>query len=151
MQDNIKMEEASREIASLLPIQTTSRDNESVPTVNARDLHAFLEVGKMFAHWIRDRIAKFGFVEGQDFVCTQGLSLPNSASSKSRAQRTTEYHITLDMAKELSMVERTSKGKQARQYFITCEKALLAERSKPRRAIPDIDPQDVSFPVRLFP
>ena len=78
----------------------------------------------MFAHWIKDRIAKFGFIEGQDYVCIESLSVPNSASSKARPQRTIEYFTTFDMAKELAMIERTPQGKAARQYFIDCEKEL---------------------------
>lgn len=109
-------------LKNLLPIQTNTLDEETIPTVNARDLHAFLEVGKDFSTWIKNRIAKFGFVEGQDFVYVECLSSPNLGSSKSRAQRTIEYHLTLDMAKELAMVERTPRGKEARQYFIACEK-----------------------------
>ncbi len=49
----------------LIPVQ---RNAEGEATVNARDLHAFLEVGKMFAHWIQDRIKHFEFVENQDFI-----------------------------------------------------------------------------------
>ena len=76
------------EIARLLPIQTADLDQEALPTANARDLHSFLEAGKDFSTWIKDRIAKFGFIEGQDYVCIESLSSPNLGSSKSRAQRT---------------------------------------------------------------
>lgn len=86
-------------------------------SVDARDLHAFLEVGKDFSNWIKDRIQQFGFVEGQDFS-------PNLAESTG-GRPSKEYTLSMDMAKELSMVERTDKGKQARQYFIACEKRML--------------------------
>lgn len=52
------------------------------------------------------------------------LTSPKSGSAKARARPAIEYHLSLDMAKELAMVERTEKGKQARQYFIACEKQL---------------------------
>lgn len=97
---------------------------EVIQTVNARELHGFLKNGKMFAHWIKDRIVKYGFADGVDYITTQSLSVPNQASAKSRAQRITEYHISLNMAKELAMVERNDQGKQARLYFIECEKRL---------------------------
>lgn len=117
----------------LIPIQ---RNAQGEATVNARDLHAFLGVGKVFAAWIKDRIQKFGFVEGHDFVFKHDLSVPNSESSKARAQHIIEYHLSLDMAKELAMVERTAKGKEARQYFIACEKEYWRmvnnESAKPR-------------------
>ncbi|MBN6741487.1 antA/AntB antirepressor family protein [Acidithiobacillus sp. MC6.1] len=105
-----------------------------VQTVNARELHAFLGVGKVFRAWIQDRIQQFGFVENQDFVCFEDLSRPNLDASKSRQQRIKEYHLTLDMAKELSMVERTPKGKEARQYFIECERRLYAGEAAPTRS-----------------
>jgi len=96
-----------------------------VSTVSARQLHSFLEVGKVFGAWIQDRIASFGFVEGQDFVMIDGLSLPNLGGAKSRIQTTKEYYLSIDMAKELSMVERNEKGKQARRYFINCERRMV--------------------------
>ena len=52
-----------------------------VPTVSARHLHTFLEVGKDFSNWVKDRIDAFGFVEGQDFVIVEGLISPNLAKS----------------------------------------------------------------------
>ncbi len=107
---------------NLIPVQSQDLDGEEQPTVNARDLHAFLGVGKRFATWITDRIRQIGFIEGQDFVCIESLSVPNSGSSKSRPQRTIDYHITLDMAKHLAMLERTPKGHEARCYFIAAEK-----------------------------
>ncbi|MFU2024669.1 antA/AntB antirepressor family protein [Bordetella avium] len=109
---------------SLITINQANLNGAPVQTVNARDLHAFLEIGKDFSTWIKDRIAQYEFLENQDYVIAQELSSPKSGSSMARTQRTTEYHLTLDMAKELSMVERNDKGKQARQYFIECERQL---------------------------
>ena len=101
-----------------------------VPTVSARHLHTFLEVGKNFAAWIQDRIGSFGFVEGQDFVVVGNEFFPNLEKT-SGGRPTKEYYLSIDMAKELSMVERNEKGKQARRYFIECEKrmALRADAS----------------------
>lgn len=89
----------------------------TIQTVNARDLHAFLEVGKMFANWIKDRIDQYDFVEGADYVV-----FAETGKNSSGGRPAKEYHISLDMAKELSMVERNEKGKEARQYFIRMEK-----------------------------
>lgn len=86
-------------------------------TVNARDLHSFLVIGKDFSTWIKDRIDQFEFIENQDFVV-----IPNFGENPKGGRPSTEYALTLDMAKELSMVERTPKGKEARQYFIECER-----------------------------
>ena len=101
-------------------------------TVNARELHAFLDSKQDFSTWIKARIAEYDFVEHQDFV------LFHNFMEKGRPR--IEYFITLDMAKELSMVERTAKGKQARQYFIDCEKRA--------QAVPQI-PQTLSEALRL--
>lgn len=85
-------------------------------TVNARELHAFLEVQTRFNDWIKNRVDEYGFIENQDFIAfTENLV---------NGGRRIEYALSLDMAKELSMVERNAKGKQARQYFIDCEKRL---------------------------
>lgn len=93
----------------LIPLHTRSINEQTLDTVNARELHTFLEVGRYFANWIKVRIDKYGFVEGEDFTVISRL--PNSASGNRGA--TKEYFVTLDMAKELAMVERNEKGKPA--------------------------------------
>jgi phage anti-repressor protein/phage antirepressor YoqD-like protein len=116
------------EVASILPaIIPSDMGGKAALTCNARDLHAFLGVGKDFPTWIKDRIERFDFTEGQDFVVVERLSSPNSGSAKSRPQMLKEYLLTLDMAKELAMVENNEKGREARRYFIRAE-AELRER-----------------------
>ena len=97
-------------------IQVAQRQigDNAIQSVNARDLHAFLEVGKQFSHWIQDRIEQYDFIENNDFVTFSQNGL--------KGRPTAEYAISLDMAKELAMVERNDKGKLARQYFIECER-----------------------------
>lgn len=107
-------------------------NGETVQTVNARDLHAFLEVGKDFSTWIKDRISQYGFEENQDYVV-----FTDSGENSSGGRPAKEYHISLDMAKELSMVERNDRGKEARQYFIECER-----RAKQSRNVIAFDPED---------
>jgi len=75
-------------------------------TLNARELHELLGVGKHFRTWITDRIEKYSFLEGEDYILCEGLSRPELGTAKSRAQVTKEYYISVDMAKELSMVEK---------------------------------------------
>lgn len=89
---------------------------EGRQTINARDLHMFLESKQRFGDWITNRITTYNFIKGQDFIIISCKS-PNGRPYK-------EYHIVLDMAKELSMVERNEKGQQARQYFIECERQV---------------------------
>lgn len=100
----------------LVVIKKVVIGTEEVNSVNARELHSFLENKDHFATWIKDRISQYAFVENQDFVSISELS------EKGRPKQ--EYHISIDMAKEISMVEKNEKGKEARKYFIQCEKAL---------------------------
>jgi len=102
-----------RKMKELIKV-TENENGEGV--VSARELHAFLEVGTHFKDWVVRRIQEYGFQEDRDFSSFLSES-PGGRPSK-------EYAITLDMAKELSMVERTEKGRQARRYFIACEKKL---------------------------
>lgn len=89
--------------------------------VSARELHAFLESKQEFANWIKNRIEKYGFVENQDFEV-----FDNFIKNPQGGRPLTEYALSIDMAKELSMLENNDKGKQARRYFIACEAAARA-------------------------
>lgn len=100
----------------LIKVSLTTFGNDEVNSINARDLHVFLEVKSEFRNWIKNRIEQYQFVQGVDFIA--GNFLPGSEQK--------DYTITIEMAKELSMVERNEKGKQARQYFIECERRLRA-------------------------
>ncbi|EFK4753740.1 antA/AntB antirepressor family protein [Escherichia coli] len=102
----------------LIPVFEGTISNEPTLLVNARDLHGFLEVGKDFSNWIRARLNEYGFVENLDYI----LFSPNLAKTPGRRRK--DYHLTLDTAKELAMVERNEKGRQIRRYFIACEKKL---------------------------
>ncbi|EFF1060144.1 antA/AntB antirepressor family protein [Escherichia coli] len=106
--------------SQLIPVFNGTIDNETILLVNARELHSFLGVGRMFAHWVKERIAEYGFVENQDFV----IACQNWQAKGRGGHNRKEYHLTLDTAKELAMVERNEKGRQIRRYFIECEKKL---------------------------
>lgn len=106
---------------ALIQIQPNTLDGAAVQTVNARELHAFLEVGKDFSTWIKDRIEQYGFSEGQDYAVFDSPELGNQ-TGRGGDRRSKTYAISLNMAKELAMVERNEKGKQARAYFIECER-----------------------------
>ncbi|EEY9236255.1 antA/AntB antirepressor family protein [Escherichia coli] len=105
--------------SQLIPVFNGTISNETTLLVNARDLHTFLDVGKRFASWIVERIAEYGFVENQDFMI---ISQVREKIGRGRPAK--DYHLTLDTAKELAMVERNEKGRQIRRYFIECEKKL---------------------------
>ena len=105
----------------LIALNQSAINGELQQTVNARELHAFLESKQEFTNWIKNRIDEYGFVECSDFL----IILSKSTGGRPR----TDYFLSLDMAKELAMVERNEKGKQARQYFIECEKQLKQAQS----------------------
>jgi phage anti-repressor protein/phage antirepressor YoqD-like protein len=116
--------------SDLIKLHQRAIGDAQVPTVSARQLHSFLGVGKVFGAWIQDRIGSFGFVEGQDFVIIGNEFFPNSEKT-SGGRPTKEYYLSIDMAKELSMVERNEKGKQARRYFIECERRMMDSAPAP--------------------
>lgn len=101
--------------------------------VSARELHEFLDVGRDFTTWIKGRISKYDFNENIDFTVIN-LAHQNRGTSWGGSNKL-DYAITIDMAKELSMVENNSKGKQARKYFIQIEKAWNSPEMIMKRAL----------------
>ena len=91
------------------------------PAVSGRELHEFLEVKTAYKDWF-PRMVEYGFVENQDFEAIA----QKRATAQGNETTFTDHAISLDMAKEISMIQRTPKGKEARQYFIRCEKTLLS-------------------------
>lgn len=92
---------------------------QGLSVVSALDLYNYLGSKTRFDIWIK-RMLAYGFVEGQDYVVT----IKNDRNSNGGRQQLQDYALTLDTAKEISMIQRTDKGKEARQYFIDAEKAL---------------------------
>ena len=87
--------------------------------VSARELHQFLGSKQQFQDWIKNRIEKYQFIENQDFeVFHNFMKNPNGG------RPLTEYVLSIDMAKELAMIENNEQGRMARKYFIECEKQL---------------------------
>ena len=117
-------------------IKITEKDGDQL--INARDLHESLQVGRDFSTWVKDRIEKYGFVEGEDFFVYGDFCSPNLRSKKARrfspnlgktsyeqnlgGRPSIEYFLTLDMAKELAMVENNEAGREIRRYLIKVEK-----------------------------
>lgn len=96
---------------------TTNENGEQL--VSGRELHEFLEVGTQYTKWF-DRMTEYGFAENVDFAVIVKNDYDETAFGGTR--KITDHAMTLDMAKEISMIQRSEKGKQARQYFIQVEK-----------------------------
>lgn len=134
----------------LINIKVIQKDfnGEKKRFVNARELHQWLGVGRFFANWIKDRIEKYGFIENFDYfiaipnsgdglVCDKtGKNIKSIAKfgngknslnkgkiidAKTGKVVAREYIISVDMAKELAMIENSEIGKQVRKYFIRVE------------------------------
>ena len=101
-------------------IKITEKEGQQL--VSARELHEFLEITERFSSWF-ERYCKYGFEENLDYT---GCKVFNTLAK----QELQDYAMTIDMAKEFSMLQRSEKGKQARQYFINCEKKL--KEAKPQ-------------------
>ncbi|ECO2709768.1 phage antirepressor Ant, partial [Campylobacter jejuni] len=86
-----------------------------INSVNAREIYKIINSEQEFANWIKNRISHYNFIENQDYII-------ELVYTKGRPRK--EYYVTLDMAKELCMIENNEKGRQARRYFIECEKRL---------------------------
>lgn len=98
-----------------------SYNDKNEQVVSGRELHEFLEVKTPYKKWF-DRMAEYGFVENVDFVTVDKNVY--GQNGQLMPQKETDHAIKLSMAKELAMIQRTDKGKQARLYFIECEKKL---------------------------
>lgn len=100
-------------------INITEQDGEIL--ISGRELHEFLEIGTRYDTWF-NRMLEYGFVEGQDFTLVAQKRATNNP--KNPWTTVTDHALTVDMAKEIAMAQKNAKGKEARQYFIKCEKKL---------------------------
>ena len=122
---------------NLIPVFTGTLQYSPVQLCNARDLHALLEVGRDFSNWIKDRISEYELIEGEDYIRSPKLvsGSPDSANQDAPKQcgdrdekghfigaNAIDYHLTIDTAKELAMIENNPQGRKVRRYFIRLEK-----------------------------
>ena len=101
------------------------REENGKQTVSARELHEKLEVTERFSSWF-DRMLKYGFEENVDFTSVKSFTVVNNGAQKP----IDEYYISIDMAKEICMIQRSDKGRMFRQYFIECERRLIETNKK---------------------
>lgn len=103
-----------------LPITSGTIGNITQLTVDARALHSVLEVKRDFSNWIKGRISKYSFKENEDFIV-----FAKSGENPLGGRNSIEYRLSVNMGKELAMVENNERGRMVRRYFIECERRLL--------------------------
>lgn len=109
------------------------------PTVSGRELHQFLQVGTEYKKWF-ERMSEYGFAENTDFV-----RVTQKCPTLGGMQNMTDHQLTVPMAKEICMLQRNEKGKQARQYFIQLENAWNTPEQVMARALKLADKQILSL------
>lgn len=124
------------EIRELVPIE----ERNGQQAVNARHLYGWLEVKKDFSDWMKAQITRCDLVENQDFEV-----FPQKVENSKGGRPSTEYALSLDAAKEISMMSQTEKGKLARRYFIECERVAknpIASLSRKQLALMVIEAEE---------
>lgn len=114
----------NNDFAAIVPVISGQIGGRETNIASERALHKALGVGRDFTNWIKGRIDQYGFIAGTDYIRVENLSTPKRASTKFRQQIEHDYLLSLDMAKEMAMVERNEQGRAVRRYFIQCEEAL---------------------------
>jgi phage anti-repressor protein len=101
-------------------------EKEGKQVVDARNLHRELRVGKDFSTWFKEKVAKYEFEEGVDFVSESYSPDLGSKIPKHGGHLRIDYYLTLNTAKELAMVQENPQGRLIRKYFIEVEKSVSA-------------------------
>ena len=117
------------------------------PLVSARELHDFLEVGADFRHWF-PRMCEYGFVSGQDFNMVK-IDRVQQEGTRMVSRIVDDALLTIDMAKEICMLQRNEKGKIARRYFLRLEKDWNSPEKVMARALQIADRQIKSLEVQV--
>ena len=102
-----------------------TRNENGQQLVSARELYEFLGATERFSSWL-ERYCKYGFEEDIDYTSVKSFTVVNNGAKKELQ----DYAITIDMAKEFSMLQKSDKGKEARRYFIECERKLVQVSKK---------------------
>lgn len=122
--------------------------NQTTLLVNARELHTRLQISTRFDIWIQRRISEYNFVENLDFTETIKIERLDRGFFGEREIEVKDYHLTLDMAKELCMLERSELGRQARRYFIEQEKQARQLAEQNAQLLASIPPFLLNHPDR---
>ena len=124
----------------------TNKNDQGEIIVSGRELHEFLDVGTQYTKWF-ERMSEYGFEENMDFILVSQKCPTNNPRNPFTDR--TDHHIKLDMAKEIAMIQRTEKGKQARQYFLQLEKMWNSPEMVMKRALEYADRKVVELQERI--
>ncbi len=116
----------------LIRITSTDIAGQSVQTVNARDLHAFLGVRKDFSNWVKAQVTRAHLIENEDYAAFAQKGEQEYQGVKTRI----DYALTLEAGKHIAMMAGTPKGRQVRAYFIECERRLRAPAEPEQPQLP---------------
>jgi phage anti-repressor protein len=113
-------------MSDLIPFAAHQLGTETVPTVNARDLYAYLQISKPYAHWIKTQLRRANLVQNSDYVvfALEGKNLQGGRPAS-------EHHLIFDAAKHVALMSSADKGHAVRAWFIAKEKELAAVTSHP--------------------
>lgn len=111
-------------------IKVQERDGEQL--VSGRELHKFLEVATPYKKWF-DRMSEYGFIENKDYLTVD--KNVHGQNGQIMPQKEVNHLMKISMAKEISMLQRNEKGKEARMYFIKCEEAWNCDEAIVSRAL----------------
>lgn len=115
-------------------------ENQERPTVLGRDLHKLLEINTPYDKWIK-RMFEYGFNENEDYINLDNFVQVQKEGNREVSRSLKNHQLTIDMAKEIAMLQRTDKGKQVRQYFIEVEKQFNSPELVLSRALKIADIQ----------
>lgn len=119
-------------VVSEQPLINLQEQDDGTVAVSGRELHEFLEIGTQYTKWF-ERMTEYGFEDKQDYLLLSQKRLTNNP--KNPYAEYADHAMTIDMAKEVSMIQRNEKGKQARRYFIQIEKAWNSPEMIMKRAM----------------
>lgn len=121
----------------LIPVRNREISGATAQTVNARDLWEFVGSKQDFSTWIKSRIEKYGFIDGEDYLLHRFMEqVPHQGGMRNAI--VIDYLLTITTAKELAMVENNDKGRQVRRYFIECEtQAKIKAAANPQQVLND--------------
>ncbi|MDF7670130.1 antA/AntB antirepressor family protein [Orbaceae bacterium ESL0721] len=111
---------------NVVPVTETTINGKAQQTVSAKQLHSCLNVGRDFSTWINNRIEQYGFIDNDDYIVFNSPKRGNQDGEKRHGgdRKSKDYYLTLNMAKELAMIENNDQGHAIRRYFIRCEEQL---------------------------